>query len=393
MEDLRINMRIKSRKIKRWCLLLGAALFWWLTAGCMKVQAQDTLQETLLGEMDFTQVQEMVDDMLQESSFSFLDAVKRLMTGEELISKEAVQELLRGLFFSRFLQEKDTFLRILLLVLAAAVFADFARIFEDGQIAEVSFYVVYLVLFVLLMDAFSQLCSSLSEKISWMAQFMKLLSPAYFLAVAASTGTTAAAVFYQGILLLVWAVQWGLLTVILPGVNIYVLLCLVNHLSKEEMLGKMAELLKTAVSWGLRTLIGLVAGLQIVRNLVAPVMDTLKRTALGKTASALPGVGNAVNVVTELVLTSAVLVRNSIGVAALLALTLAGLSPVIHYGMLSFAYRFLAAVAQPVSDKRMVGCLSTMGEGCAMLLRILLTMELLCILTLVILMVSFGSSS
>jgi stage III sporulation protein AE len=104
-------------------------------------------------------------------------------------------------------------------------------------------------------------------------------------------------------------------------------------------------------------------------------------------------VGNAVNVVTELVLTSAVLVRNSIGVAALLALTLAGLSPVIHYGMLSFAYRFLAAVAQPVSDKRMVGCLSTMGEGCAMLLRILLTMELLCILTLVILMVSFGSSS
>lgn len=51
---------------------------------------------------------------------------------------------------------------------------------------------------------------------------------------------------------------------------------------KEEMLGKMAELLDTAVSWGLKTLLGMVVGLQVVRGLIAPVMDTLKRSALGR---------------------------------------------------------------------------------------------------------------
>lgn len=60
---------------------------------------------------------------------------------------------------------------------------------------------------------------------------------------------------------------------------------------QEEMLGKMAELIETVISWGLRTLLGVAAGLQVVRGLVAPVMDSLKRSAVGKTAGALPGIG------------------------------------------------------------------------------------------------------
>ena len=35
---------------------------------------------------------------------------------------------------------------------------------------------------------------------------------------------------------------------------------MVNHLSKEEMLTKMAELLDVAVNWGLKTLLGTVVG-------------------------------------------------------------------------------------------------------------------------------------
>lgn len=45
---------------------------------------------------------------------------------------------------------------------------------------------------------------------------------------------------------------------------------------------------------------------------------------VGKTAGAIPGVGNAVNAVTELIVTGAVLVRNSLGIVVMLALLLAG---------------------------------------------------------------------
>lgn len=274
------------------------------------------------------------------------------------------------------------------MIFIAAVLAEFADVFGNGQAGSISFYIVYLALFTMLMENFSRLGSTLTNWLLGLTDFMKVLSPAYFMTVAASTGSSTAAAFYEGILLMIWAVQWLLANLFLPAVNLSLLLKMVNYLSKEEMLTKMAELLDVAVNWGLKTLLGAIVGLQIVRNMVSPVMDAMKRSAVGKAASAIPGIGNAVTAVTELVLTSAVMVRNSFGAVIVILLLLIGAEPIIHYGSLSLVYRFLAAIAQPISDKRVVGALSTMGEGCAMLLKLLLTAEVLCMLTFLIVVVS-----
>ena len=358
-----------------------------------KEQEANELKQEILSELDLKEVQDMLDAMLGEESFSFREALENLLTGKNAFSEEAVQKFLHGLLFSGLEKEKSLFMKILLLILLAALLANFASVFDSGQIGEISFYIVYLLLFMLLMNSFSQAASALQQVISWMTDFMKALAPAYLITVSAASGAGAAAMFYEGVLILVWLIQWILLSVILPGTDLYVLLRLVNHLSREEMLGKLAELLSTAISWGLKTLLGIVAGLQVVKGLVAPVADTLKRSLIGKAAGALPGVGNAVNMVTELVVTSAVLVRNCLGIMILIAFVLAGAGPVIRYGILSLAYRFLAACAQPVSDKRIVECLSTVGEGYGLLLKILFTAEVLCMLAFLILMAGLGGGA
>ena len=342
--------------------------------------------EELLKEINLTDVQKMLDDFMGADSFSMKEALIKLTRGEQAFSKEAVQEFVYRFFFYQLDQEKELFVKLILLILLSAVFTSFAEVFENNQIGDISFFVVYLLFFTILMDSFSRMSSSLEKTISWMTEMMKGLAPAYYMTVCAASGAASAVVFYEGVLLMVWGIQWLLLTVLLPASGMYVLLQLVNSLSREEMLGKMAELLNTAVSWGLKTLLAAVVGLQIIRNLVAPVMDSVKRGLLSKAAGALPGVGNAVNMVTELVVTSAVLVRNCLGVVILVVFVLIGAGPMLHYGILSLLYRLLAAVAQPVSDRRMVRALGTMGEGCALLLRILFTAEVLCMLAFLVLM-------
>ena len=334
----------------------------------------------------------MLDQMLGEESFSMKDMLVSLTKGENVLSKDTVQDLLRSFLFSGMQKEKSLLIKILLLILLAAVFSNFAAVFENGQIGEICFYIVYLLLFILLMDSFSSMSHSLLQTVSWMAEFMRGLAPAYFLTISLSSGSATAAVFYEGILILTWLIQTVIVNILLPGVGMYVLIALLNNLSREEMLGRLAELLDTAVSWGLKTLLGAVVGLQVVRGLVAPVIDTLKRSMIGRAAGVLPGVGSAVNMVTELVLTSAVLIRNSLGVVILLAFVAVGAGPVVHYGLLSLLYRFLAAIAQPISDKRIVDSLATMGEGCALLLRALFTAEILCVLDFIIVMSGIGGS-
>lgn len=355
-------------------------------------QTEASTVSDILEELDLSRVQRMLNQMLGEESFSMKDMLDGLIKGEKVLSEDTVQEMVHSFLFSGLEKEKSLLIKILLLILLSAVLANFADVFESGQIGDICFYIVYLLLFILLMDSFSSVTRSVQQTITWMAEFMRGLAPAYFLTISIAAGSSTAAVFYEGVLILTWLIQEVILNLLFPGACLYVLISLINNLSKEEMLGKMAELLDTAVSWGLKTLLGMVVGLQVVRGLIAPVMDTLKRSALGKAAGALPGVGNAVNMVTELVLTSAVLVRNCLGVVILFAFVAAGAGPVIHYGILSLLYRFLAAIAQPVSEKRIVDSLATMGEGCALLLRILFTAEILCILDFVILMTGIGGS-
>ena len=364
--------------MKRYWSEICAALFLAVVISCFGgvIVYASSAEQQITDQMELTDLQFMVDEMLGEKTFSVTEAFHRLLSGEEVLSEESVREFLHSLLFYGIEREKELIVKLLLLLLFAAIFSGFAGAFDNGQVGEISFYVVYLLVFTLLMNSFSGLSASLLSMLAWITEFMKELSPVYFMAVAAASGASSAAAFYQGVLLLVWLFQWILERVLLPGVSLYILLRFVNHLSREEMLGKMAELIETVISWGLRTLLGVAAG--------------LKRSAIGKTAGALPGIGSAVNAVTELVLTTAVLVRNSLGIALLLVILAVGAGPLVRYGLLSLTYRFLAAAAQPVSDKRLVEAFGTMAEGCALLMRILFTAEILCMLTFLILMAGGG---
>ena len=130
-------------------------------------------------------------------------------------------------------------------------------------------------------------------------------------------------------------------------------------------------------------------GMQIIQNMISPAIDTLKRDVIGKTAAAIPGIGNAINGVTEVALGTAVLVRNGLGVIGIIVILCVGLPPVIRLGMTTLLYKLLAAIVQPISDKRMVGALATIGDGCMLLLKVLLTMELLFLITIAVLTISF----
>lgn len=158
---------------------------------------QDTATE-ILEDLDLGEVQQMLDDMLGTESFSLKKAVSDFMTGKEKISKEAVQRILYGFLFSGMEEEKEQIIKLLFLMFLAAVFANFAEIFDNGQIGEISFYVVYLMTFMILMDSFSGMSASLEKTVTWMKEFMRGLAPAYFVTVSASTGAVQRLFFMKG---------------------------------------------------------------------------------------------------------------------------------------------------------------------------------------------------
>lgn len=369
-------------------LLLGGQAVWADGEG----NSEKEVEDSLLDSMDFNSIQAAVDEMLEDQSMSFFQAVEELIKGEDPFSYENVKKMVKKVVQSSWGTQKTIWINILILVLASALFSNFSGLFNDGQLGEMSFYIVYLLLFGLLIKNFTILSRELENTLNGILTFMRALTPAYYLSVATATGVSSAAMFYQIVLVIISLVEKVLIKLVLPGIHIYIMMSFVDQLSKEDMMASMAELLKNVLSWTMNTMLGMVVGLQVTKNLIAPALDSLKRTTIGKTAGAIPGLGNVINSVTEMVIGSAVLVRNCLGVAAVVILFLCALKPVLHIAVTGLSYRFLAAFSEPVTDERIVDTLNSMGEGCGLLLKALFTTEVLFLLTIAILAGSYGGA-
>ena len=360
--------RKKSGKILKMAVFSLFLLFFCTRTCVYAAENQDfSREEEALGELDLKEVEMAVDQLLEEKQ-SMRGMIRDILKSGQAFSAEQWKAVIqRGVWDAMGIQ-KETCVHILVLVLLSAVFCHLSGVFQNNQIGDISFYMIYLLLFLLLLQAFDEMTGQMERLLEGVAVFMKALLPAYYIALTGACGVATATAFYQMILILM-----------------YLVLELINFLTKEEFLSKMTELLKNGILWALKSMIGVIVGIQLIQRMISPAVDTLKRSVIGRTAGAIPGVGNLFSGVTEVVLGSAVLIKNGLGVAAIVILLLAGAAPLCRMGISALAYQLLAAVVQPVTDKRMVGCIHTMGESLGLLVRLLLTMEILFLLTIAIL--------
>lgn len=355
------------------------------------LREQEESQEALLEGLELGEMQEAVNELLGEETFSIREVLERILSGEEVFSMDFLLETGKKFLSDHLLADRETLFQVALLVLLAALFANFTNVFSGSQAGEASFYLVYMLLLALLLHSFGSLSAGLSQSLEDLTAFMQALMPSYFLAVTAASGGATAMVFYEMVLGVIFLIQTLLMKAVIPGIQAYVIIQLINYLHKEDFLSRLAELLKTVLEWTLKTITAVVIGMELIQNMISPALDSLKRDALGKTAAAIPGIGNVIDGAVEVALGTAVLIRNCLGATGIVVFLLLGLPPVIRLAMTVLAYKLLAALLQPVSDKRMTGCLWAMGEGCRLLLKVLLTVELLFLITIGVLSVSFIS--
>lgn len=268
---------------------------------------------------------------------------------------------------------KEMLIYILIIGIVSALFSNFSDIFSGGQVSQVGFYFLYLFLMAILTKAFvfvSEIAVSTVENI---ILFVKLLIPTYFMAVGAAAGGTTAVFYYQVMLVIAYLVESFLLAALIPFIYSYVILALLNGIWSEERLTLLLDFMKKGIIFSLKLAMGAITGLSLVQAVIVPVIDRLKISALRKTISAIPGIGGAAEGVTELVIGSAVLIKNSMGVLLLILIMGACLIPLLKIFIIAGMVKLGAAITGIVSDKRISGCTDRVGEGCFLLFRCVFT--------------------
>lgn len=321
-------------------------------------------------DIDYSQIQEVIDDIMeQDDALDFGAYVGRLMNGEESFSLRDIGGRLIYSIKGEFKANISTFGRLISIALITAIFTNLAIAFKNSQISETGYYVTYLMLFGLLITTFISASITATRTVGNILDFMKALVPAYFLSVGFCTGSATSIAYYESSLVIISMVDLIIVKGVIPMVNIYLVIMLVNNISKEDMLSRLAGLFETAVNWLLKSLLAAIVGFQTIQALILPVADQVKRSALFKAAEAIPGIGNSLGSVTETVIGAGVLLKNSIGTAGLIVILTICAIPLLKLLVITLIYKCACAVLQPISDKRVIECISASAKSSQMLLQ------------------------
>lgn len=268
---------------------------------------------------------------------------------------------------------KALFFTILILGIVAALFINFADLFQGHQVSDLAFYFVYMLLIAVLLRAFESGISVVREILESVSTFMKLYIPTYIMAVGSASGAASASVYYQVLLFIVYLIEWGYLTILLPVVYGYALLTVINGVWMEEKLTLLLELLGKAIGLGLKVTLGIITGFSMLQAMISPVIDSIQSSVLKKAMSAIPGIGGMTEGMFEMVVGSAVLVKNSVGLYITFVLIVLCCVPILKLLLLAGVIKLSAALMGIISDKRMTNCANRMGDGNIMLLKIALS--------------------
>lgn len=349
---------------------------------------QEDIREALLSEFDFDEIEDSLTQMFPQEKITFGEVVSSLISGDMEETIRMFLQFLADQVSYEFDYNRKNLVYVLLVALTAAVFSSFAGAFKSRQISDISFYVMYMLLITLCLTAFRTSAEGLEERLGSLVDFMRVLCPSYFLAVAFASGSVTSLFFYNVILFLIYIVELVIVRFLLPVVNIYIMIRVLGNLTGEDFLSEFADLIKKVVSWILKTLLVCVISVNVVQGLLAPAIDAVKRSALTRTAEALPWVGNAVGGVAEVVLGTAVLIKNGIGMAGAVISVAICAVPIFQMLIMALMYKLAAALVQPVSDKRITTCISGVSEGYEIMVKVIFTAGLLFMITIAIVAVS-----
>lgn len=340
-------------------------------------------------ELDYGEIEVVLGQIMGEA-VSFESTVNEMLQGGELLSPGKWIGIIGNVVLEQLRAHGQTIGYLFLLIISAAILATIAKAFRNRQISDMGFYMIFLLLFLIMMKSFGA-CYELTESvIGDLVDFMKVLMPTYLMAAAVSAYRTSAVVYYEGFLLLIYYLQKLVAAFLLPAIRCYVLFAMLGHLGKEEFFSKGREGLKKLILFVLKAMIGVTAGLQVIQGMISPAIDEMKQTAFSRGISSLGSIGNVAQNVTDVILGSGALLKNGIGVVAAVIIVSICLIPVIEVACYVVFYQVLAAVAEPISDKRLTGAIGQMGEGIGLLVKLLFTVCAMFLLTIAIVCVTTG---
>lgn len=221
----------------------------------------------------------------------------------------------------------------------------------------------------LLLNASGALIRLGSETIREISEYGKLLLPVLTAALAAQGGVTTSTALYAGTAMFDSILSGLIGNVLMPMVYLFLALAIGNSGLGEDSLKKLRDLVKSFMTWCLKTTLYVYTGFLSLTGVVSGPTDAMALKAAKLTISGMvPVVGGILSDASEAVLVGAGTVKNAVGLYGLFAVLAMWLGPFAKIGAHYLMLKLTGTVCDTFGSKRISGLIQDFATAMGMLL-------------------------
>lgn len=301
-----------------------------------------------------------------------------LTNGEGTISFGAIVKTL----INYSLREVNVTIKLLMSVLIIAIIGALMRnlqdAFKNNSLSNVAFFACYSVMMMLLTSSFLVALGIAKDVLQNLMDFMAVMMPVLVFLIGTAGGAVTALTLDPIVLMLVSLTPQIYMYVIFPLILAYFVLQFVNNISETYKIDKLCKLIKQIAMWLQGGVLTIFVALIAIRGITSSTIDAVTlKTAKFAIDNFIPIVGKAFSDAISTIAGYSLLLKSAISSVGLIVVIGILVYPLIKLIVMIFSYRIVAALIEPVADKRMVNSISSVGDSMTMLFSAVLSVSVI----------------
>ena len=270
---------------------------------------------------------------------------------------------------------------ILVIIVIHSILKSLSDGLENKGIAQITYYVQYILIVTLIMTNFVQILDIVRESIQSLVGFMNSLIP-IMITLMITTGSIVSANLIQPIILFLITFIGNFLTgIIIPLILVSTALGIVSKISDRVQVDKLSKFFKSSVVWILGVILTIFVGVVSIEGTLSSSVDGITaKTAKAAVSSFIPVVGKILGDAVDTVIGCSSILKNATGIVGVIILIGIAIVPIIKLVALMAIYYLGAALCQPIADGKIIQLLEQMGDTFKVLLAIMCSISVMFII-------------
>lgn len=334
----------------------------------VNVYAESTVDKGSVGSIDVSSLEKLTKDLEDQSDYVPKINIKEIISKYKtsgsigITAKDLTSSLVKYIF-KEILGNSNLLIELLFISLLCAVLQNLQTSFNKEGVSNIAHYACFLIMTLLIVKSFILAVDVGRETITNMVELTSCMMPPLIGLIAISGGVTSAATLDPIIIIAIKITSDIIRDLILPMAVLVLVLNVVDSLSDNVKITKLADLIKQVTLWSIGFIMTIFIGAITVRSSTSATLDQVAlKTTKFAVDNFIPVVGKCLSDAVSTVAGYSLILKDAVSLVGLLLMIFICVFPLIKITIISLIYKFVGAVMEPIVDKKVVDCLSSAGS-------------------------------